>query len=224
MPHDVWRKNLRIELGQHHWNKLRQSMAQKNCATCGSTDRLESHEVWEYRERPRMSVAKLTRIETTCKKCHLIIHWFNTCRLVATGEISQAAYLALRRHFRTVNKCLQQDFDRHEFENFAILNSRSLMQWRVDFGVYKSVIAKIAAERTAFAITNPNHVSQADYDVMRPGHHMPTTKCPSCGNHALRLIEQDRSNMSEGEEADYDAGIWGSAKCEHCGHVADFGF
>jgi hypothetical protein len=171
-----------------------------------------------------MSVAKLTRIETTCKNCHLIIHWFNTRRLVAAGKVSQAAYLALRRHFRTVNKCLQQDFDRHEFESFAILNSRSLMQWRVDFGVYKSVIAKTLAERAAFAIASSSHVSQVDYDVIRPGHHMPSAKCPSCGNPALRLIELDRSNMSEGEEADYDAGIWGSAKCEHCGHEADFGF
>ena len=223
MPQILWRQNLRTELGQHRWNKLRRSVRQNNCAICSSTDGLEAHEVWEYCERPRVSVAKLARIETTCKKCHLIIHWFNTRRLVATGKISRADDLALRRHFCVVNKCLRQVFNRHVLESALILNARSLMRWRVDWGTHKCIIAKASAERAAFAIANPKHESQADYAIIDPGHHI-SGKCPRCGSFARRVIEQDRSNMSEGEEADYDAGMWGTAKCGHCGLISDFGF
>jgi hypothetical protein len=38
------------------------------------------------------------------------------------------------------------------------------------------------------------------------------------------LIEQDTSDMSEGQEADYSQGIWGTAICGNCGHEVDWGF
>ncbi|MGO9545729.1 MAG: hypothetical protein ACLPPF_13165 [Rhodomicrobium sp.] len=56
-----------------------------------------------------------------------------------------------------------------------------------------------------------------------PGHHMPEL-CPGC--HAvgtLILIDYDIEEMSEGQEADYVAGISGSAYCDACKSEFDWG-
>jgi hypothetical protein len=218
IPKSLWGQNLRTALGPERWKALRQSVAQKRCAICGSMERLVGHEVWKYHDRPNGSVAKLTRIETACTKCHDIIHWGNTCRLVADGKISQRAYLALRRHFRTVNKCLQRDFDRHIEKSVAIAVSRSMKEWKIDWGNFKPAVEAAAHARAAWA-ANPNNESRIDYEIIRPGHHMPTI-CPRCGG-PLQMIEEDASDMSEGQEADYDASIRGTAVCRRCEYESD---
>jgi hypothetical protein len=56
-----------------------------------------------------------------------------------------------------------------------------------------------------------------------PGHHMPSL-CPGC--HAvgtLILIEYDTDEMSEGQEADYLAGVSGTAYCDACESEFDWG-
>jgi hypothetical protein len=223
MPQSLWGKNLRTALGRNRWDTLRLSVAQKSCAICGGTEQLEAHEVWDYRERPRLSVAKLLRVETTCTKCHDVIHWGNTIRLAEAGKISRGAILALRRHFRTVNKCLQKDFDRHIIESNVVAISRSIKQWRIDWGGYASTVKEATEARAAWAVAHPMHDIDSDYQAIGPGHHMPS-KCPSCGSYALRLIEQGTSDMSEGQEADYSQGTWGTAICGNCGHEVDWGF
>jgi hypothetical protein len=223
MPPILWQQNLRTALGKSRWDKLRRRVAQKSCVICGSALELEAHEVWDYRERPRVSVAKLMRIDTVCTRCHDVIHWGNTTRLAEQGKISRRAIVGLRQHFRTVNKCLQKDFDRHLVEIGAVAIARSLMMWRIDWGKYKSVVKESAEAQAAWAAANPMHDIATDYQVTAPGHHMPN-KCPSCGSYGLRLIEQDKSDMSESEEADYSQGIWGTAICRSCGHEVEWGF
>jgi hypothetical protein len=223
MPPMLWGQNLRTALGKNRWDKLRKGVMQKSCVICGSAEKLEAHEVWDYRERARVSVAKLMGINPLCTKCHDVIHWGSTLRLAEEGKISQQAIIGLRRHFRTVNKCLQKDFDRHVAESGAIAFSRSLMNWRIDWGKYKSAVKDAAEAQAAWAAANPMHDVAADYQITAPGHHMPS-KCPACGSPALRLIEQDTSGMSEGEEADYSQGIWGVAICRNCGREVNWGF
>jgi hypothetical protein len=48
------------------------------------------------------------------------------------------------------------------------------------------------------------------------GHHMPG-RCPQCGTAGkLMPIDADQDQMSEGEEAEYEAGMWGFAFCRAC--------
>lgn len=58
-----------------------------------------------------------------------------------------------------------------------------------------------------------------------PGEHMPLA-CPNCGAvGALEFLEDpDADEMSDGQLADYEAGLWGSAACLRCGTVTDYGF
>jgi hypothetical protein len=61
--------------------------------------------------------------------------------------------------------------------------------------------------------TNPDH---DDYFDVGPAHHM-SAQCPECGAVGkLTKIEADQNQMSEGEEAEYGAGMWGFAFCHAC--------
>ena len=56
-----------------------------------------------------------------------------------------------------------------------------------------------------------------------PGHHMPQL-CPRCHSmNTLILIEYDTEQMSEGQLADYLAGVSGTALCDACEFEFDFG-
>jgi hypothetical protein len=62
-----------------------------------------------------------------------------------------------------------------------------------------------------------------DLFVIGPGHHMPQL-CPGChAVNTLHLIEYDTDDMSEGQEAEYEAGISGTAYCDACECEFDWG-
>lgn len=51
-----------------------------------------------------------------------------------------------------------------------------------------------------------------------PGEHMPDL-CPACHDVGSLVFEEaDASEMTEGQLANYDAGMWGYATCLTCGH------
>ena len=182
VPRRLWKNNLRSEeaLGKTRWNKLVRAIkegGQTNCVICGATERLQGHEVWEYRDRPRVSIAKLLRVEIVCQKCHLLNHWGRTAQLIAEGKIERTGYLALRKHFRTVNNCGQEEFDRQREESLAIHQERSAKEWRVDWGKFKPALAEAKAAREEWAKQPPERSSYDDYFMVSPGHHMPK-HCP----------------------------------------------
>ena len=55
-------------------------------------------------------------------------------------------------------------------------------------------------------------------DRSGPGEHMPKL-CPECGIGRLAALEADPAEMTEGQQADYGAGLWGVAHCGECGAV-----
>jgi hypothetical protein len=80
VPEPIWQFNLRSQegLGKYRWDRYRRKLiaeGQNSCTICGSTKKLEGHEVWRYKSGSRVSVAKLVRVEIICQKCHFIKHW-----------------------------------------------------------------------------------------------------------------------------------------------------
>ena len=76
---------------------------------------------------------------------------------------------------------------------------------------------KIPEPRTGF------RVEREDRIVVGPGHHMPDL-CPRChAVNTLILIESDMDEMSEGQQADYLAGVSGTAFCDACEQEFDWG-
>jgi hypothetical protein len=75
--------------------------------------------------------------------------------------------------------------------------------------------AKAARER--WAARNPERVDESDPFNISRDHQMPS-RCPKCSAVGkLRPIAADTDQMSDGEEADYEAGVWGVAFCTACG-------
>jgi len=221
VPKRLWERNLRSSdgLGKARWDKLRRKLLKANgarCAICGSTERLQGHEVWAYREKTTVGIAVLLRVEIVCIDCHDIHHWGRITKLFQTGRITSERYGFLRRHFRKVNGCPQRVFDDHFLRSARIWLRQSEKRWKIDWGDFKSAVAEAKAARVAWAARNTNHASQDDPFIVGPGHHMPK-RCPECGaNGTLRHIVADTEEMSEGQEADFDQGVSGFAFCHAC--------
>jgi Zn ribbon nucleic-acid-binding protein len=232
VPSSLWGRNLRSSvhgLGPHRWKALRKRLlkdAGGSCAICGSSDRLQGHEVWKYEQAKTGDKATLVRVEFICWSCHAIAHWGNTVRLIMRGAVSHETHMALRRHFRRVNRCRQIDFDRRTKRALSIYQRRSEIKWDIDWGPYQGAVAdaKFARARwkeRQFNTKQPAEETHVD-DYLGPGHHSPT-RCPSCNaGNSLELVEEDTGEMSEGQASDYLAGMFGSSVCRECGHVIDW--
>ena len=219
IPKPLWEHNLRLHdgLGKYRWDKLRHEIIEKDgarCTICGATDRkLHGHEVWDYREKKTVGMAVLLRVEIVCIDCHDIHHWGRTTKLFQKGVISAERYGHLRKHFRRINRCTQQVFDRHFLRNARVWLQRSKKRWKVDWGDFASAVAEAKVAQNARTAHNSD---LSDYFNVTPAHHIPN-RCPKCGAvGGLTSIEADRGEMSEGQEADYDAGLWGFAFCRAC--------
>jgi hypothetical protein len=222
VPKPLWGRNLRSNdgLGKKRWDKLRHKLVESDgarCAICGNTEKkLNGHEVWDYREKKTVGTAALLRVEIVCVDCHDIHHWARTTRLFQACRIASERYGFLRKHFRKVNGCRQADFDRHFLHSMRVWSRQSKKRWKIDWGAFASPIAEANAARETWAGRNPGHPSQDDPFNAGVGHHMPQ-RCPECGAVGkLRPIEGRRDEMSEGQEADYDQGVWGFAFCAAC--------
>ena len=72
-------------------------------------------------------------------------------------------------------------------------------------------------------LKSPEQVEREDSIDVGPGDHMPNL-CPCC--HAmdtLVLIPYDLDEMSDGQQADYLAGVSGTAFYDACEHEFDWG-
>lgn len=223
VPKPLFGQNLRSALGKGRWDKLRRKLIEANgarCKICGNTERLHSHEIWSYREKSDVASAVLLKVEITCINCHDICHWARTTKLYERGIVSHARYKALQKHFRSINDYQQKEFDDYFLRSRRTWARRSKKQWKIDWGDYTTAVNEAAGARAASAAANPMIGIENDYQNAGPGHHMPA-KCPACG-YALRLKEEDTSEMSEAQEADYTQGVSGIAVCLNCNHELDW--
>lgn len=153
VPGPLWGRNLRSAegIGEYRWKKLRRQAIDEcggKCVICGSSERLHGHEVWRYQERKTVGQAELLRVDVICWTCHNITHWGNTVRLIMLGAISYEGYMALRKHFRRVNRCRQIDFDRHARRELSGWKRRKRLRWKIDWGPYTDAVADAIITRT----------------------------------------------------------------------------
>jgi hypothetical protein len=231
VPTPLWKFNLRSAiygLGAQRWKTLRQKIvagSNGKCAICGVQERPHGHEVWQYADGKKHGTATLLRVEIACWSCHAIAHWRNTTRLIVAGKISHQTHLALRKHFRRVNNCRQLDFDRLAQQALTLHAKRSQITWEVDWGPFVAMVNEAKAAREHWhshhAVNSP---LLGDWHALGPNHHMPTSRCASCGSASLISIDLDTSQMSEAEEADYLNGMFGTAVCQVCGSELNWGF
>jgi hypothetical protein len=139
VPSPLWKVNLRSPkgIGDSRFRRLRQEILSErgpDCSICGSPNKPELHEVWEYKEAKSTGTALLTGVEIVCKKCHCIHHWFRTEQWANDDGKAD-----LKAHFMSVNGCSEAAFIQHRQVMFQEHLRRSQKLWSVDWGKFAEV-------------------------------------------------------------------------------------
>lgn len=127
IPSTSWGKNARTKLSPSIWRHIRTGVyadALYKCRICGSTGRLECHEVWEYDDEQH--IQKLVGLQCLCTDCHLSKHFG---RATAIGREEDAI-----RHMMHVNGWTRSQVDQHINNSLVVWNSRCAFEWTVDLG------------------------------------------------------------------------------------------
>lgn len=109
------------------------------CEICGSPERLNCHEHWEFDEAN--AVQRLVRLGTVCNMCHHVSHIGRSKQLSADGHLD---IQAVRDHFLKVNAVDAKTLAKHEKEAEALFLKRSQTDWKIDFGPYATLLPKDA--------------------------------------------------------------------------------
>ena len=137
VPRTCWFSNLRKELKQSEWDKVRKYTyglsKDYSCMICGrKVERLEAHEIWAYDEANH--IQKLIGLVALCHDCHSVKHIGHT-KLQGKEKFDQAV-----KHFCRVNDC---EFDKFEYfyeEAFRCWDRRSKIKvWNLDISYLKDV-------------------------------------------------------------------------------------
>jgi hypothetical protein len=132
VPDSCWYSNLRTLFPKEVWETIKK-ISKKNacgkCSICGKlTNRLETHESWEYDEKNH--IQKLVGIIAVCKDCHSVIHIGFT---QLKGDIERA-----ENHYMKVNECSYSEYRKALGEANEIHKRRNLVpEWELDVSYVK---------------------------------------------------------------------------------------
>lgn len=128
VPQSAWGVNLRSELSQEDWDKLRKMTyedAAYHCEVCGGqgpNHPVECHEVWEYDDEKH--IQKLLGLIALCPDCHEVKHFGRTQKV---GREKQAI-----AHMMKVNDWTKGQTISHIRKAAKLWKERSLHKWILD--------------------------------------------------------------------------------------------
>ena len=139
IPECNWGTSLAQILPTEVWDKVRREVysdANWICQICYSTGvELHCHEVWLLDKKTR--IQKLVKLVCICGDCHHVVHWWGTVRAVHEGGLPGTTIERLTSHFLKVNKCTQEEFDKHKtnvlMESIVINKTK---KWKIAWGPY----------------------------------------------------------------------------------------
>jgi len=138
VPRTSWYNNLRKCMSKGDWDKIRKKTYDEyrhRCAVCGSGQRLNCHEIWEYDDKKH--VQKLVSFIALCNMCHFVKHIGLTEILASEGKLD---YEKVVEHFIKVNKCDRKSFEQHRRISLDEWRKRSEHEWHVGLGKYENII------------------------------------------------------------------------------------
>jgi hypothetical protein len=128
IPQTSFFKNLRSELSEEKWDKIRNIVyrrAGRVCEICGGVGPkwpVECHEIWSYDEKSK--IQKLEKLIALCPACHTCKHF----GLATMRGLREDATL----HLMKVNDISREDAEIHIAEEFRIWEHRNTIQWSLD--------------------------------------------------------------------------------------------
>lgn len=139
VPSTCWFSNVRSELPQKEWGRLRKesyAKAKYRCEICGGSGTeqgykhpVECHEIWHYDDENKIQT--LGGLIALCPKCHQVKH---IGRTTIIGRQAEAF-----AHMEKVNGWDHKDVVDYVAEAFIIHNWRSQFEWKLNVGVLTEV-------------------------------------------------------------------------------------
>jgi hypothetical protein len=143
VPSTCWFSNLRSELSQQDWDRLRHATyerAGQRCEVCGqrgSAHPVECHEVWEYDDEHH--VQRLAGLVALCPACHESKH---IGYATSTGRSSQA-----RSHLARINGWSMDSVELYLEAEFEQWSRRSQHEWTLDLSWLEQFGIEISPKR-----------------------------------------------------------------------------
>lgn len=140
IPPSCWGKNLRTQVKQSQWKKLRaNALAEQGnvCGVCGSDHRLQCHEEWEFDDERH--ILRLRELRCSCGMCHHVTHFGRAQQIAADGQLDLEAVI---EHFLKVNGVGRKEFEAHKQEAVDLFEQRSKHKWEIDFGQWASMVSQ----------------------------------------------------------------------------------
>ncbi len=137
VPETCWYENLRKVLPRNEWDIIRKDAylrAGYKCEICGSTGKLNCHEIWNYNDIK--NIQSLKGFQALCDNCHNIKHMGFVNIQISKGIWPESVFVNLTEHFMRVNNVVLEDFKRHLNEAFDIWRNRSKKEWKTDLGPF----------------------------------------------------------------------------------------
>ena len=128
VPDSCWYSNLRSILSKAQWDYIKKDARERangKCMICGKkSNRLETHEQWEYDEDNK--VQKLSDIKAICPDCHRVIHFgFTTLKFDNVERYEN--------HFIKVNNCTYAEFkEQLNKANIDHQRRNQIDEWKLD--------------------------------------------------------------------------------------------
>jgi len=140
VPSTSWYDNLRKNMSQDEWDKIRKAAYAKysyNCGICNAEEKLNCHEIWEYNDREH--IQKLIGFIALCNMCHHVKHIGLAGILAKQGKLD---FEKVIEHFMKVNNCKMDTFKEHYNKAFEQWRERSKHEWQIDLGTYQNIITR----------------------------------------------------------------------------------
>lgn len=132
VPKSCWYTNVRSNVSQSEWDKIRKecySRAVNRCEVCGGLGRkmgyrhnVECHEIWHYDDKKH--IQRLDGLICLCPPCHKVKHY-------GFAQMSGNEQL-VRRHIKEVNFWTDSKLDDYLEEVFRVWEERSKHEWTLD--------------------------------------------------------------------------------------------
>jgi Domain of unknown function (DUF5710) len=148
VPSSCWFTNVRAQLTQPSWDRVRRMVygrAGNRCEACGRGadpalgQLMEAHERWDY--DPAGSRQVLRRLVCLCTACHEVTH-------IGFAGVRGRDALAVE-HLRAVTGMSPVQADEHVRQAFAVWERRSGRRWELDISMLSGLGLKLTPEAVA---------------------------------------------------------------------------
>ncbi|BAZ26934.1 hypothetical protein NIES4073_78480 [Kalymmatonema gypsitolerans NIES-4073] len=142
VPETCWFSNVRSEVSDEDWNKLKKITFQKasyRCEVCGGKGSqwpVECHEIWHYDDHQHIQT--LVSLVALCPACHEVKH-------MGLANIRGRAHIA-KEHLAKVNGWTHEQTREYVSTQFEVWRQRSNYNWKLDISWLKQFDVQVIGE------------------------------------------------------------------------------